>query len=263
MQRKTSPLYWPMQNNTRENLELIGSNRIRLDRPFYRYDFSRRKELLEQLLENHSRRGKMLDFGCGCGAYHDFFASQGFSQVFGLDLSLERAKTAGKCGYNNVVVAHAQETPYPDKMFDVVVNQSVLVNVLQYEDRLAIVREAFRILKPGGSYLVNFPPLEGEKTIRLFNRLFLVGLAKKVKDKLVRNSQNKVDPSVYCTRWSKSEMESLLDNVGFRVEQKLGHLYLYPEALHLVPPVLSLLDKLLYKRLPYKGQETYILAVRP
>lgn len=252
-----------MPNTERDNLKLIGDNQLRLDQPIYQYDYSRRKELLQHLLQHHSSRGKILDLGCGCGAYRDFFASQGFSQIFGLDLSFERAEIAFKYGYDSIVVARGQETPHSDNEFDVVVNQSVLVNVLHYEERLAMVREAFRILKPGGFYLVNFPALEGEKTIRVFNRLFLVDLAKRIKDRLISKPGEKVDPSVYCTSWTSSEMESILEKAGFRVEIKLGHLYLYPEALHLVIPVLRLLDKLLSKRFPYKGRETYILASKP
>lgn len=244
-----------------DNIDIIGGTPDKNDKkPINIYNFSRRKKLLKTLLSFARNRGRLLDLGCSKGSYCEFFRGEGFKEIYGLDLSRQRAAIAMEQGYDSVLVGRGQEIPFPDGYFEVVVNQEVLVHVLQYNDRLAMVRESYRVLKKNGLYILSFPSLEGRKTISLFNRLLLVDLAKALKDKLTDSGAKKKDPSVYCCFPPAHEMEEVLLKTGFEIQERLGHLYYYPEALSRMVSILKLLDSLLYRKLPYHCSVTYIMS---
>ena len=245
-----------------EHLELIGKNEERTDKAIYRYDLKRRRELIRELLEGFNRRDRMCDLGCSNGSFFEFFKQEGFKEVHGVELSPVRAEFARRRGYDSVYVGKGQNTPFPENQFDVVVNQAVLVHVLQHEDRIAMIREAYRILRQGGLYIVSFTSTEGKTAIRKANRLLLIDLLKRLKDKLIKKNSSRIDPSLYCRYWPAEEMERMLTEAGFEIKTRLGHHFYYPEALHYFVPLLKILDRLLYRSIPYYGLVTFISAVK-
>jgi len=96
----------------------------------------------------------VLDVGCGVGATPVYLASQISCQVMGVDIlpsMVERAqKMADKQGVNHLAafrVADAQELPFPDNHFDVVITESVTAFP---QDKQQAVNEYARVLKTGG-----------------------------------------------------------------------------------------------------------------
>ncbi|HEY9813751.1 MAG TPA: class I SAM-dependent methyltransferase, partial [Candidatus Sericytochromatia bacterium] len=96
---------------------------------------------------------KILDLCCGSGQATKFLV-QYSDNVTGLDaspLSLKRAQ-------NNVpqakyVEAFAEEMPFPDNQFDLV-HTSVAMHEMQPEQLQNILKEVYRVLKPGGVFAV-------------------------------------------------------------------------------------------------------------
>ena len=96
---------------------------------------------------------KILDLCCGSGQATKFLV-QYSDNVTGLDaspLSLKRAQ-------NNVpqakyVEAFAEEMPFPDNQFDLV-HTSVAMHEMQPEQLQKIIKEVYRVLKPGGLFAV-------------------------------------------------------------------------------------------------------------
>jgi SAM-dependent methyltransferase len=133
---------------------------IALGRPSYVWGFGqeRRLGLIRRYVSLEDRA--ILDVGCGLGMYVQAFRR--FSQdVHGVDVDGEKVAEASR-ELPNLCVALAQDLPYRDGRFDLVLSHEVIEHVA--DDRQAIA-EAVRVLRgPGalegrpGGRLVIFAP---------------------------------------------------------------------------------------------------------
>lgn len=133
---------------------------IELGHPSYVWGFGqeRRLELIRRFAALEDR--SILDVGCGLGMY--VRAMGRFSgDVHGVDIDEEKVAQASQ-DLPNVRVAPAENLPYPDGRFDVVLSHEVIEHV--DDDRQALA-EAVRVLKApdpsqgrAGGRLVIFAP---------------------------------------------------------------------------------------------------------
>ena len=98
---------------------------------------------------------KILDCGCGRGSYVLALRELGADAV-GIEFLEEKVKDAHQSGVpeNLVRVGDAENMSFEDSTFDVLIFNEVLEHVPH--DSLAL-KEAFRVLRPGGSVLVFSP----------------------------------------------------------------------------------------------------------
>jgi SAM-dependent methyltransferase len=97
-------------------------------------------------------KGRILEAGCGVGAYLTRLATSG-SLTVGLEIELERATQAVAAG--GVLVCGAGEgLPFCDNYFDLVLSHEVLEHV--QDDRKSL-EEIVRVLQPGGRLLLFVP----------------------------------------------------------------------------------------------------------
>jgi demethylmenaquinone methyltransferase/2-methoxy-6-polyprenyl-1,4-benzoquinol methylase len=89
---------------------------------------------------------RLVDVGCGTGQSQRVYAEQAGS-YFGLDLSLSAVATANRRRRGRFLQADATRLPLADQSRDVVAFSSVLHHL---PDRDAALREAHRVLRPGG-----------------------------------------------------------------------------------------------------------------
>lgn len=96
----------------------------------------------------------VLDVGCGAGATVCYLAKMYRCNVVGVDLresmvalSNERAQKEGVTDHVEFRVADAQDLPFDDAHFDVVLCESVATFI---EDKRQVVDELTRVVKPGG-----------------------------------------------------------------------------------------------------------------
>ncbi|HFD38357.1 MAG TPA: class I SAM-dependent methyltransferase [Anaerolineae bacterium] len=125
---------------------------ITLGHPSYVWGFGqeRRLALIRRFVPLEGRT--ILDVGCGLGMY--VRAMRRFSEdVHGVDIDAEKVAAASQT-LPYIRVAPAEELPYPDGVFDVVLSHEVIEHV---DDDRQAVREAVRVLK-GGGRLVVFAP---------------------------------------------------------------------------------------------------------
>ena len=96
----------------------------------------------------------VLDVGCGPGFISRRMKEMGHT-IHGLDLSSEAIKEALRLGnIDHGVAGDVTRTDFEAQQFDVVVFWGILMLLLDVRPAL---KEAHRILKPGGSFLVGAP----------------------------------------------------------------------------------------------------------
>ncbi len=97
---------------------------------------------------------EVLDVGCGRGCISEFLTHRG-CHVYGVDPSSESVKLAAERAIREGLaidyrLGSAEQLPYEDHKFDVVVCVDVLEHV---EDSAQAIREMARVLQPGGYFL--------------------------------------------------------------------------------------------------------------
>ncbi len=110
-------------------------------------DFLARTNLLQ-------RGDRILEIGCGIGTIVAELARQGY-EAMGTDIS-RVAIEYGRAKYGNIrlEVQPAEELPYADGTFDVVLSFDLFEHIARIDRH---VGEVQRVLKPGGHYLFETP----------------------------------------------------------------------------------------------------------
>lgn len=105
---------------------------------------------------------RVLDMGCGAAGKSLYYVSLGAERVVGVDVvaryEREATEFARRLGYSNrflFLCASADNLPYPDGVFDTIIMNDFMEHVGDPEGAL---REAYRLLAPGGRIFINFPP---------------------------------------------------------------------------------------------------------
>jgi 2-polyprenyl-6-hydroxyphenyl methylase/3-demethylubiquinone-9 3-methyltransferase len=105
-----------------------------------------------KLVPTASRAGAVLvDVACGGGLLAPHIADKGYVHI-GVDLSEEGPKVARAHGVDHTVRGDIHHIPLADESADVVVAGQCLEHVA---DPFAVVRECCRILKPGGTFVLD------------------------------------------------------------------------------------------------------------
>lgn len=127
--------------------------------PRYRADAAPNDSVVEWA-NTISANSYILDVGCGVGRHVLYLGGRGF-KIAGIDLSSHGIKaTQEACAQRHYEfvgrVADMTEIPWADMTFDAALSTSVICHHLR-RDIFKAISEVKRVLKPGGSFLVDFP----------------------------------------------------------------------------------------------------------
>lgn len=116
----------------------------------------RAKRVLEELeLKNND---KILEIGCGDGFYLHLINNQGFKlQLFGIDNDPNALISARKNlpdGKVKLIESNAERLPFTKSFFDKIIMSEVIEHV---SDDRKVLKETYRVLKPGGFLLLTTP----------------------------------------------------------------------------------------------------------
>lgn len=117
------------------------------------------KSIIETLNGLFPKRSgiKILDAGCGTGLLLQKLQTIG--SAFGFDLSENALKFCSQRHLKNISRATVLQLPFGSETFDAVISADVLYHRDVLEDRKALL-EFYRVLKPGGSLILNLPAFE-------------------------------------------------------------------------------------------------------
>jgi ubiquinone/menaquinone biosynthesis C-methylase UbiE len=120
---------------------------------------------------------RVLDMGCGAGGKSLYYVSMGAERVVGVDTvhryEREATEFAKKLGYSSkflFLCASADNLPYPDEVFDTIIMNDFMEHV---SDPEAVLREAYRLIAPGGRIFINFPPYSHPWGAHLSDLIFI------------------------------------------------------------------------------------------
>ena len=104
----------------------------------------------------------VLDIGCGPAGKTLYYATQGAKKVIGLDILEKYKKEAEELAKElklstkfKFLVGDSAKIPLGDASVDTVIINDAMEHV---EKPLKTIKEALRVLKPGGKLYINFPP---------------------------------------------------------------------------------------------------------
>ena len=125
-------------------MERLSKPRLSYNDPYYLF-YKTLLPPLKTAVEQHAK-GDVLDIGCGNKPYEPWFVGRVTSYV-GCDIvQSDQAKVD--------ILSPANAIPLPDKSKDTVFSTQVIEHVA---DHNGLLREAFRILRPGGVAIVSGP----------------------------------------------------------------------------------------------------------
>ena len=109
----------------------------------------------------------LLDYGCGYGRSCAELADAGFTNVTGVDISLEMIRR-GRSLYPNLNLQEidGRRLPFPDSSFCACLVLAVLTCIPTDRGQIDLVAELHRVLKPGGILYVSDYPLQEDQRNR-------------------------------------------------------------------------------------------------
>jgi ubiquinone/menaquinone biosynthesis C-methylase UbiE len=125
-------------------------------------DFNLRELEIDFILQNMTD-GDVLDIGCGNGYTLIRVAQQYRGHMVGLDFSANMIEGAHKLVDQfadtflvkpDFRVADVRKLDFPDNSFDFIISERLIQNLPTKAVQLDTIREAHRVLKPGGVYLM-------------------------------------------------------------------------------------------------------------
>jgi SAM-dependent methyltransferase len=210
--------------------------------------FPRNVEVLQQALYGHrvrqvesfrgGRPGRVLDVGCGRGVLLQEFRRRGWD-VQGTELSVQAADYAREVLHLPVEIGSLDTVGFPASHFDAITLWHVLEHVA---DPQALLKEANRILKPGGVLLVSVPNF-GSCEARLF-----------------RDKWFHLDVPRHVTHLTKGRLREALRSTGFQDRRWSGFAPEY-DSFSFVQSILNrcgLRHNLLYDVL--RGKQAKVIA---
>ncbi len=129
--------------------------------------------LFDQLLKGrYDNAVKVLDVGCGAGRNLFYFLRNGY-EVFGIDpnpTAIETVKQlsaalAPENPQENFVIGYAENLPYNDAEFDLIICNAVLHFAKDEQHFEHMLRSMFRVLKPGGYFFARLASDIGIETL--------------------------------------------------------------------------------------------------
>lgn len=106
------------------------------------------------------KQARILEIGCGDGAFVYFLQQQGYSNVSGIDLSEEQIAVGVSLGISNLKVADASDFLTHGEEYDVIIARDVIEHFMKQE-AFELLTKVNKALASGGNFIMQVPNGEG------------------------------------------------------------------------------------------------------
>ena len=117
-----------------------------------------RRAIIFSIIEkyfNPKIHNNLLDVGCGSGEMLNDLSK--FGKIFSVEYDLKSIKLCTQNGYHNTCLSEAENLPFRDSFFSIV----LMLDVLEHLDSDEVgVKEAVRVCKPGGIIVLTVPAFQ-------------------------------------------------------------------------------------------------------
>lgn len=182
----------------------------------------------ERILQAVGKSGTVVDFGCGDGYLSGLMASNGLN-VISVDLALSRLKKSKAAAkHQNFFLSNIEFAAIKTGSVDIVVCSEVLEHIPKYEN---VVKEIYRVLKPGCRAIITVPYKENLKTF------------------VCPHCHKSFHPDGHLHRFDRSNLSETFSMSGFKIryQKTFRHKLLVQLQYHLKLPYgffLRILDRL-------------------
>jgi len=189
-------------------------------------EFARSKDIILRYLPRPP--AIIVDVGGGAGLYAKWLTEEGY-QVHLVDpqaSKIEQAREAAKGGFT-ASVGDARSLPFADASMDVVLLLSALYQLTELRERLLVMKEAYRILRSGGTTLLVGVSRFASALNGLANKMmddpgFAQIVENDLRDGQHRNPTNNHDYFSTAYFHLPEQLRTEAQQVGFRVEKQLS-----------------------------------------
>jgi ubiquinone/menaquinone biosynthesis C-methylase UbiE len=207
-----------------------NNNVIRNHKEFYK-KFSNTREFggnytnMDHLLKNRfqntlghmyhvilrKRPNRILDIGCGDGINLPLANLFPWIHYEGIDYA-EKTVEAAKRDYPNIdfSVGDAFELPYEDGSFDMAIMSSVLILYKAEEERVKLLKEAYRILKPGGILVAN-----------VWNDTFIIRNTIRLSRIIGRIKGDKLPKDFMGCHFNYTDVKHMVSRTSFKIKERI------------------------------------------
>lgn len=169
------------------------------------------------------KKDRILDIGCGFGKACFDLWEKDYKNLYGIDISKSGIDFAQRrlreTGMGDIeerfLVADAQNIPFEDSRFDLIITQAFWTSIMPKE-RVTIIKEINRLLRKGGTYyLAQFGQTWSHP---LYKKRYENGIKKGYEKGSFENIDKKTGELKYIVHhYTKEELEGLLKIVNFRI----------------------------------------------
>lgn len=174
------------------------------------YLAKQRSRTADKLIPSYLRKGRILDIGCG--TYPSFLKRIEFDEKYGLDKVVRDDQKKQFQNYNitllNIDLDKDYLSHFDNEYFNIVTVLAVFEHIEQVNLR-KLLKEIYRVLRPGGMYIMTTPAKWTDKLLRLLARLRL---------------GSPVEIGEHKAAYDHNRISSLFQDAGFSKDKlKLGY----------------------------------------